>query len=90
MAHVLPASPITFCRRPQVTQLTGLPESTLYEHTKRRLFMRPVRLGRRTVGWPRHEIEAINAARLRGATDDEIRALVVQLEAARKRDGTEG
>jgi prophage regulatory protein len=36
------------------------------------------------VGWPSSEVTAINAARIAGKTDEEIRALVVKLEAARK------
>jgi prophage regulatory protein len=42
-----------------------------------------VKLGERTAGWPEHETEAINAARLTGKTPDEIRALVKGLEARR-------
>jgi prophage regulatory protein len=36
------------------------------------------------VGWPSDEIDAINSARIAGKTDEEIRALVVKLEADRK------
>ena len=38
----------------------------------------------RAIGWPATEIEALNAARISGKTDDEIRLLVRQLETARK------
>jgi prophage regulatory protein len=48
------------------------------------LFTSPVQIGARAVGWPDSELEALNAARIAGKTDDEIRALVVKLEAARK------
>jgi prophage regulatory protein len=44
----------------------------------------PVSLGGRAVGWPAHEVAALNAARIAGKPDAEIRALVTQLEAARK------
>ena len=40
-------------------------------------------LGPRAVGWPSDEVEAINAARIAGKTDDEVRVLVTKLEAAR-------
>jgi prophage regulatory protein len=43
-----------------------------------------VSLGARAVGWPSGEVAAINAARIAGKPDEEIRALVVKLEAARK------
>jgi prophage regulatory protein len=36
------------------------------------------------VGWPSNEVEAINTARIAGKTDEEVRALVAKLEAARK------
>jgi prophage regulatory protein len=38
----------------------------------------------RAVGWPSEEVQALNAARIAGKSDEEIRALVVKLEAARK------
>jgi prophage regulatory protein len=41
-------------------------------------------LGGRTVGWPAGEVAAINAARIAGKSNEEIRALVVRLEADRK------
>jgi prophage regulatory protein len=35
------------------------------------------------VGWPENDIAALNAARIRGENDDEIRALVSKLENSR-------
>jgi prophage regulatory protein len=43
-----------------------------------------VSLGGRAVGWPANEVAALNAARIAGKADAEIRVLVAQLEAARK------
>jgi prophage regulatory protein len=43
-----------------------------------------VSLGGRAVGWPAHEVAALNAARIAGRPEADIRALVTQLEAARK------
>jgi prophage regulatory protein len=43
-----------------------------------------VQIGPRAVGWPSCEVAAINAARIAGKSDVEIRALVAKLEAARK------
>jgi prophage regulatory protein len=48
------------------------------------LWTKPVSLGARAVGWPSDEVEAINAARIAGNTDGEIRILVAKMEAARK------
>jgi prophage regulatory protein len=43
----------------------------------------PVKLGARAIGWPTEVILAINAARIAGKSDDEIRQLVRRLEAQR-------
>ena len=74
----------TILRLPAVTAETGTSRSTLYLRITQGLFTKPVSLGPRAVGWPSSEVAAINAARLAGKSDDEIRALVVKLEAARK------
>ena len=71
-------------RRPAVSEASGIPPSTLYLRIAQRLWTKPVSLGARTVGWPASEVEALNAARIAGKSDDEIRDLVATLEAARK------
>ena len=43
-----------------------------------------LRLGPRAVGWPSNEIEALNAARISGKTDTQIRELVETLHTKRK------
>ncbi len=70
-------------RLPSVQAETGASRSTVYLRVQQGLFTRPVRLGQRAVGWPANEIAAINAARIAGQSDDEIRHLVTRLEAAR-------
>lgn len=72
-------------RLPAVKFQSGLSRSTLYLRIAQGLWTKPISLGARAVGWPSSEVEAINAARIAGKTDDEIRALVVKLEAARKK-----
>ncbi|MBU0673015.1 MAG: AlpA family phage regulatory protein [Proteobacteria bacterium] len=74
----------TILRFPAVKFYSGLSRSTLYNRISEGLWTRPVSLGFRAVGWPSDEIEALNAARIAGKTDDEIRSLVVQLVADRK------
>jgi prophage regulatory protein len=71
-------------RLPAVKTSTGLSRSTIYLRIAQGVFPRPVSLGGRAVGWPAHEVTALNAARIAGRPDAEIRALVAQLEAARK------
>lgn len=64
--------------------LRGRGRTAFYSDVKAGVMTRPVRNGARSVAWPLHEIEKINAARIAGKGDDEIRALVVKLESARK------
>jgi prophage regulatory protein len=71
-------------RLPAVKSATGLSRSTLYLRIASGVFPRPVSLGGRSVGWPANDVEALNAARIAGKPEAEIRALVVKLEAARK------
>ena len=71
-------------RLPAVKSESGLSRSTLYLRVSQGLWTKPVSLGARAVGWPSGEVAALNAARIAGKTDDEIRALVAKLEAARK------
>jgi prophage regulatory protein len=44
-------------RRPDVEKLTGLSRSTIYSMISEGAFPRPIRLGKRAVGWPASEIE---------------------------------
>jgi len=74
----------TICRLPTVISESGLSRSTIYLRISQGLYTSQVSLGPRAVGWPSSEVTAINAARIAGKTDEEIRALVVKLEAARK------
>jgi prophage regulatory protein len=76
--------PKRILRLPEVQATTGKSRSTIYLRISEKLFPSPVRLGPRMVGWPEDEIAAMNAARIRGASDDEIRALVTKLEDSRK------
>ena len=74
----------TLLRLPAVKSESGLSRSTIYLRVSQGLWTKPVSLGARAVGWPSDEVEAINAARIAGDTDDDIRDLVKKLEAARR------
>lgn len=74
----------TILRLPAVKSESALSRSTIYLRITQGLWTKPVSLGPRAVGWPSSEVVAINAARIASKSDDEIRALVVKLEAARK------
>jgi len=74
----------TILRLPTVKSESGYSRSTIYLRITQGLWPKPVSLGARSVGWPSSEVASINAARIAGKSDAEIRALVVKLEAARK------
>lgn len=74
----------TILRLRATTGSNGLSRSTTYLRIKQGLWPSPISLGGRAVGWPAHEVKAVNAARIAGKSDDEIRQLVAQLEASRK------
>ena len=57
--------------------------ASIYSAIHAGLFTMPVQIGQRSVGWPDHEVEAINQARIAGKSDADIRALVDRLHAAR-------
>jgi len=74
----------TILRIPAVKSESGLSRSTIYMRIAQGLWTKPVSLGPRAVGWPSDEVEAINAARIAGKSDEEVQTLVAKLEAARK------
>ena len=82
MAQFSP-SPLSILRRRQVQAETGYSRSTIYVRIAQGLWPKPVSLGARAVGWPAREVAALNAARIAGQSDEDIRALVARLEAGR-------
>lgn len=71
-------------RLPVVQTETGFSRTTIYRYIGNGLWTKPVRIGLRSVGWPAEEVAALNKARIAGKCDQEIRTLVIKLEAARK------
>jgi len=57
--------------------------ASIYNLIKKGLWPKGVSIGIRSVGWPSDEILAINAARIAGQSDDQIRELVNRLHAKR-------
>ena len=71
-------------RMPAVKAETGhRSHASIYNAIKAGLFTKPVQIGQRSVGWPSDEVQAINAARIAGQTDEQIRRLVDRLHAKR-------
>ena len=76
--------PVTMLRIPAVLERRGRSRSSHYADIKAGLFVKPVLIGLRATGTPDHEVDTLIAARIAGKTDEEIRALVIKLEAGRK------
>ena len=57
--------------------------ASIYQLIKKGLWPKPVNINVRSVGWPDSEILAINAARIAGQSDDQIRDLVKRLHLKR-------
>jgi prophage regulatory protein len=74
----------TILRIPSAKTQSGYSRSTIYLRISQGLWTKPVSLGPRAVGWPANEIESLNAARIAGKTDAEIRELVELLHTKRK------
>ena len=75
-------------RMPAVKAETGhRSHASIYHAIREGLFTKPVAIGRRAVGWPAEEVRAINAARIAGKSDTEIRSLAERLMAERVQHG---
>lgn len=69
---------LKFERLPAVLSRRSDGRSRLYLDIQQGLWTPPVRMGRASA-WPEHETQALLAARLAGASDDELRAVVRKL-----------
>lgn len=70
-------------RTAAVRAVTGDCESAFYAKVAGGLMTKPIKINSRATALPVREVEAINAARIRGASEDEIKALVSRLHADR-------
>ena len=61
----------------------SISRSTYYAQAAAGLTVRPVKIGPRRSALPANEIDQINRAKIAGASDDDIRALVARLHALR-------
>jgi len=71
-------------RMPTIKAETGhRSHASIYTAIKEGLFTKPVAIGQRAVGWPSDEVLSINAARIAGKSEDDIKQLVIRLHAKR-------
>lgn len=66
-----------------VLESRGVRKSQHYEDIQKGTYTPPVKIGSRASAWPAHEVAKLNAARIAGKSDDQIRQLVIELVAAR-------
>lgn len=74
---------LEFMRLPAVLERRAKSRSVFYRDLENGLCTPPVKIGRTAV-WPRHEIKALMAAEMNGATQEQMKRLVVDLLAQRK------
>ena len=75
---------MSILRMPAVKLETGhKSHASIYTAIKAGTFTQPVQIGQRSVGWPSNEVQAINAARIAGKSETEIKELVNRLHAKR-------
>ena len=71
-------------RLPEVRRVLGhRADASVYNAIRVGLFTNGVAIGQRAKGWPDYEVDAINAARVAGKSESEIRELVKILHAKR-------
>lgn len=75
---------MSILRIPSVLAETGYrSHASIYSAIRAGLFTNAVKLSERSVGWPSEEVAAINAARIAGKSDAEIKQLVIRLHGRR-------
>jgi len=70
----------TILRIKEILRERARSRSAHYQDIKDGLFTPPVKIGQRAVGWPAVEVRAINAARIAGSSESEIKELVARLK----------
>lgn len=71
----------------EACKVTGETRSTYYSKAAAGQLPRPIKIGPRAAAVPVRELAAINAARIRGESDAQIKALVARLHAERAHIG---
>ena len=83
-ANVIQGLSMSILRMPAVKAETGhRSHASIYNAIKAGLFTTGVAIGQRSKGWPSDEVQAINAARIAGKSEAEIKELVNRLHAKR-------
>ncbi len=79
MANTTHQPPFHIERRPEVLHRSGYSRSVLQSRIKNQLFVPPISLGERCVGWLSSEVDAVLAAYVAGKPKEEIKTIVSNL-----------
>lgn len=80
----IPAVNLVLLDKHQVFKKSGSKNSKFYDDIGDGLYPQPVKIGARGSRWPEHEIDAVIHARMAGASDEQVRALVTRLHELRQ------
>jgi len=80
-------SKINYNNIDEILRRFALGRSTLYTKIKQGLFIQPVKLGKRKIAWPQHEVDQIALLYSQSPSDQEVRAFVLQIENGRSGGG---
>lgn len=80
-----PQTAIRMLKQSEVLNRRARGRTSHWFDVKNGLFTRPVKMGTKSLSWPESEVDSLIRARVAGKSDDEIRALVASLEAAREK-----
>lgn len=80
-----PRTAIQMLKHREVLSRRARSRTSHWSDVKSGLFTRPVKMGIRSLSWPEAEVDTLIKARIAGKTDNEIRSLVMRLEADRAR-----
>jgi prophage regulatory protein len=78
-----------FIRKQAVLAKSGIGSTTLHERVHANLMPAPINLGGSVSAYLSHEIDAVLAARAAGFNDEQVKTIVINLEAKRKDNATE-
>ncbi len=78
--------PIALLSMDQLVKAVQLCRSHIYNLMRLGLFMRPVKISERRIVWLSTEVERWIEAKIAGKSDDEIKALVIQMQNSRSKE----
>ena len=71
----------------EVLRRLGTGRSTLYTKVQQGAFPKPIKLGKRKVAWPQHEVDQMMIFYLRSPSERQVQDFVRELESVRLLEG---